>query len=306
MSLPSVAIVGINGWVASHVIDGLTSPLYKSKIAFPIHLVTRDVAKTAALPVVAASPSSFKLFKGDIATGEGLAEAFAGVTVVVDAVGAFGSSHRQIVDAAAGSPSVKVYVPSEFGFQTTPDVLGKYYAAFEPKLIDINYARTKAFKTVSIYTGMFSEFLFGVPSLGGFSTDTQFTAYAPDAQYALTSLPDIGRTVAAVVSKGNTPEVLPDRLKLKGDTINGKRAVEIYEKVTGKKVDFKTEPGTTVTVPADKIVAAGHPESLFAFLDVLKAVFSQGYGDVEANYKLVVGDDFKFENAEEAAIRLLK
>lgn len=305
MSLPSVAIVGINGFIAKNVINAVLSPIFKDKIAFPVRLITRDIAKTAALPIVAASPDSFKLYKADIETGEGLAAAFEGVTTVVDTVGVSTFSHDKIADAAAAA-GVAVYVPSEFGSDTASETgLGKYRAIFGAKLAATAHARSKPFKTVAIITGLFTEFAFAVPGLA-FSSDSALTTYAPDADYATTSLPDIGRAVAAVVAASTAPASLPEVLYIRGDVVSGKKLAEIYTKVTGKEVAVTVEPTEKIVAPADKIVEVGYPKSPEDFYVILKATFSQGFGNVSPNYESVIKGAFTFETAEQVATRLFK
>lgn len=304
-SLPVVAVVGINGRIGKHVLNALVSPAFKDKISLPIHLATGNVEKTKAVPAVAASPESFKIFAVDIATGEGLDAAFAGVTVVCNTVGVTALPHAKIADAAAAA-KVKVYVPAEFGSAYEGGALGKYEPLFKTKMAATEYARSKPFKTIFVANGLVTELAFGVPGIGGFTSDTALTTYEPDAGYATTSYPDVGRAVAAIAAKSGTPAALPDVLYVRGDVLTGKKVAEIYTKVTGKKVDLTVEPAAKLLEPAAKIVAVGHPQGPTDFPTILRTVFTQGHGNVTPNYEKIVDGAFEFETAEDVAKRLFK
>lgn len=305
MSLPIVAIVGISGAIGTSVVEALLSPLYRNKVSFPIRIVTRDVANAQAVPVIAASPESFQLYTGNVATGEGLQEAFTGATVVVNLVGVTTFSHNAVVDAAAAA-GVKVYVPSEFGSDPAAGDKGKFKPVFSLKTQNAEYALTKPFKSVFISAGLFTEHAFSIPGLGGFISETEFKTFSPDAEYGTTSVPDIGRTVAAIAAKSADPSSLPTSVALRGDVLTGKKLADIYSKYSGKELKFTRGPASEIIGPADEILAAGGAKSTKEFFVVLTAFLTQGFGNVKPNYEAVVGDDFKLETTEDVAKRLFK
>ncbi|VVT55549.1 uncharacterized protein SAPINGB_P004646 [Magnusiomyces paraingens] len=306
MSKPVVAIVGANGVLAKNLIAALLSPAYNDTISFPIRLVTGNVEKTKTLEAVAASPELFDIYKADILSGEGLAKPFTGATAVVNLVGVYGFSHNQITDAAADAGSVKLYIPSEFGVKTTKEKLGKYAPIFGVKLSAREHALTKSYKTVAVFNGLFTEFAFTIPGLGGFVSDSRIEVYSPDADYTTTSLPDVGRAIAAIVSKSLDEDEIPDQVVLRGDTINGKKLAEIYEKIKSTKVEYVEKPAEDILSVTDKIVDTGYAKDMNEFGAVLIALFSQGFTNLTPNYEEVTGSDFKFESATEVAERLFK
>lgn len=301
----SVAIVGINGFIGKHVVNALVSPQFKSKITFPVHIVTSDEEKVkSSIEAVSKHPENFKFFKADLATGEGLNEAFKGVDVVVNLVG-LRVTHQHIADAAKAS-NVKVYVPSEFGVHITESSLGPYTPVFKFKVDARDYARELGLKTVLVATGLFYEFVFKIPGVGGFISDTQLQIYEPDSQFGATSLADIGRTVAWIVSQADSPENIPDYVSVKGATLTRQKVADLYEAATGKKLDVEKLPASTIVDAAEKVVAEG-VKSQQDFGTILVAVFSQGYGDFkESNNASVEQGGAKFETIEEASKRLLQ
>ncbi|VVT53891.1 uncharacterized protein SAPINGB_P003802 [Magnusiomyces paraingens] len=302
---PTVAIVGLTGFLAKHVINALISEPYKSQISTPIRLVTRDETKAkAAIPAIEASPDLFKFYKADAATGEGLAEAFEGATAIVNLAGT-GFSHDKISDAAAKAKT-NLYVASEFGVPTTEKALGKYAPVFDFKIKATQQARDKGLKTVAVYNGLFTEFAFRVPGAGGLQSTTEAQTYVPDKEYATTSLVDIGRSVAALVTKSATPEEagkLPDELFIKGGSLSGKTVADIISKLTGKEVALTEKPQNEIVDRATQVVENG-VKGRDDFFAVLQALFTQGLADYEANAEAVIAD--AFETPEEVAKRVFK
>lgn len=299
-SKPVAAVVGINGLLGKHVIAALASPDFKDKVSFPVHIVSShpDKAKES-IPEINQYPDLFQVYQGDISTGEGLTEALKGCDAVIDLVGRR-VSHNKLIDAVAETKP-KLFVPSEFGLPK--DNLEKFKKVFLAGNAAKEYAESKGVKRTPVYPGLFTEFAFKAPGVGGFVTETEAQYYEPDALYAATSLKDVGKVVAKLIAMANAPETIPEEVIVVGHQANSRQVFEVYEKVTGKKVEVKALPSSAITDPAE-IVAEEGMKSPKDFITALTCILSQGLGDFEpVSNKLF--SDIQFETLEDVARRVL-
>lgn len=300
MSLPVVAIIGINGALGTHAVNAFSSPLFKGKVATPIRIISADPAK-AKSNIPKLNSSEYEFVTANAATGEGLDKAFEGVDVVINIAG-ITFSHNKIIDAVAASKA-KVYVPSEFGVPTNGPI-GGYSPVLQFKSDAAKYAKSfKNFKTVSIYNSGFTEWILSTYDPIKKDPEGTIVTYEPDSRWPTTSLLNIGQVIATIASKANTPEVIPEYLYIKGGDIARSEIATLREKYLGSKLQVVTKPAEEITVPAKKIVENG-VTGFADFYIVLLAILTQGFGEYEANSQELVGDLFKFETPDEVAKRI--
>lgn len=310
MSKPVIAVLGATGVVGPAVLSTLASPQYKDRIAAPVRVITRDVENTKKKnPVVVENPDLFEFYTNvNLATGENLSDALKGVNVVINTA-AVHFSHKKIADVIAQHKStIKLYIVSDFGSDTTGAALGPFEFFSTAKVENRQYARSLGIKTVAFYNGLFSEYALHIPGLGGLISETEGYYIPPDSDYATTSIKDVAHaTVAFVVNAYNEPDLskVPDDIFIRGDVTNNKRVIKVYEEVTGKKVNVKEVPTETVIEAANKAKAEGIKgvDDIFA---VLKAIFSQGYGGINPTPEWPGKNEVQFETLKQVAERLYK
>lgn len=279
MTLPVVAIVGATGFIGPKLIKAIFSKPFEDKFSFPIRIVTSNETKAnEKIPEIAANPSKIKLYtSADIVTGQGLDQAFEGVDIVIDLAG-FRFSHDNIFDAVVASKA-KVYIPSEFG-SPGPE-FGNYGSMFQKKAdVRERFHSANGLKTVSIFTGIFTEYAFSVPGLGGLGANASATIYMPDAKWSTTSLLDTGKLVATIASKALEPESLPEYIYAKGGDLTREIVAQYYTEITGNTLTIEKKASTDITSAADKVAEKGI-HGMQDFFTVFTAVLTQGYSHFE-------------------------
>lgn len=294
MTKPTIVILGANGNIGEHVIKAVLSNTFRNSYTLPIRVVTRDAEKAASK--VPDLKKDLKFFSADISSGKGLAEAFDGVDVVVNLLGV-GVPQKKVADAAAAA-KVKIYIPSEFGCNLTN--IGEFTDFAKVKIDELKYAQSLKLKTVVIAVGAFSEWAYSLgPFLGlNYPETGDLTYYGDiDTKICVTSVVDIGKTVASIATK--KPSEIPEEVLIAGDVISPRTLKEIYEKVSGKKLKLIAQPLEEATVPALKVVKNG-PQNEGDFLVGLRGIIATG-----GFYHKPTGNDFvskglfKFSSFEE-------
>lgn len=107
---PTIAVVGVNGFLGFDVLKAMLSDTFKASYALPIRVVTRDFSKIKA-KLGDVTDADIKAYQADLQTGEGLAEAFEGANVVVNLLG-FGFSHDKVAEAAAAAAGTSQALPA--------------------------------------------------------------------------------------------------------------------------------------------------------------------------------------------------
>ena len=298
---PTVAILGINGTIGTHVLNAFLSPTFSSLFTLPIRIVTRDPSKIKA-NVPAITDDNVKFYNANISTGEGLATVFERVDVIINLLGTE-VSHTAVIEAAAAAKP-KVYIPSEFG--TDIPASGPYANLFKVKTDVVDLARSKGLKTVSIVNSAFSEWLLTVPPFAGvnFPEPGQFQYYGDSsAKIDTTSLVDVGKVIASVASKD--PATLPDYIRVAGDVVSPRKISDAYTAVTGQKLTDVALPLEEITTPAKKIAKEG-PKSANDFLVGLRGVlYDQYMTSTHEHNEFVSKGLFEFTPFTEVAKRVL-
>jgi len=298
---PTVAILGINGTIGTHVLNAFLSPTFSSLFTLPIRIVTRDPSKIKA-NVPAITDDNVKFYNANISTGEGLATVFERVDVIINLLGTE-VSHTAVIEAAAAAKP-KVYIPSEFG--TDIPASGPYLNLFKVKTDVVDLARSKGLKTVSIVNSAFSEWLLTVPPFAGvnFPEPGQFQYYGDSsAKIDTTSLVDVGKVIASVASKD--PATLPDYIRVAGDVVSPRKISDAYTAVTGQKLTDVALPLEEITTPAKKIAKEG-PKSANDFLVGLRGVlYDQYMTSTHEHNEFVSKGLFEFTPFTEVAKRVL-
>lgn len=251
---PTIVLLGTNGTVGPYVLDTLISDPFVSKIALPVRAITRDAEKTRSL-VSGVTEKNVKFYSADLTNTEELRQVFEGADVVINTLGVGSLNHDVIADAAAAA-KVKLYIPSEFG--TDIEKAGPYKGLFTVKLKYLEHAKELGLKTSIIVTGAFSELILSRSNFGGINSpeEGKFQYFGDiDTKISATSLIDIGKVVAAVVTK--EPSEVPEFVSVSGADISPRILKETYTKVTGKELTDVALPLEDATGPALKVVEEG-------------------------------------------------
>lgn len=271
MSPVSIAILGLNGTLGAPTLAALELPKFADKVKFPVLAITRDPSKKT-------STKHVKYVQGDYAKGaDDIAEKLKGVDVIVELL----SPTPDIFAATekiAFAVKPKLYIPSQFGTDIPAS------DAIFPGFIGIktehtNRLRKGGIKVVDIITSLFradGAFLTEIVGHMGANVDTKKVRYlgSPDQKFHFTTLPDIGRVIASVLT--TDPAKLPDTLRVFSDVSTPRTVVERYSKTHG--VQF-TEEGL---ISKEQALAEGQKLwkekgfDLSQFLYYLQVIVSQG------------------------------
>lgn len=234
-SKPTIAVFGINGNIGGPVLDALTSPDFKDHYHQPVRALTRELPTEN-------KKDSVEYYKTDLDDPETLDNALKGVTVLVNTASP-AVSHKPLVDAAARQ-GVQVYFPSEFGLDYRAKDLYKNLSVHKREQTD--YATSQIPKVVSIYCGLFIEWVVNIPQIVGIIPDKQLYVQNGDEDFlhGFVSVKDIAKSIAAVSLK--PVDEIPERLRLQGDAIRASEIVGLYEKYHAVTLARHVEPTEVV------------------------------------------------------------
>jgi len=146
---------------------------------------------------------------------------------------------HQLIDAAKAAGTVKLFVPSEFGFPT--------YGAKEgfpvAKAVHAEYSQSQGLPVALFYNGLFTEF---APWLGGIdgqgNKDTFKVAFSGEKALSTTSISDIAGYVAYVLTHLPASTLADKAFRIEGERLTLVEFAERLAKKNGWKVE-KTEVG---------------------------------------------------------------
>ncbi|VEU22155.1 DEKNAAC103203 [Brettanomyces naardenensis] len=262
---PVVAVIGLNGALGRHVLEALTSPTFKSKVASPIIAISRKAPETQR--------SGVKYVEGSVDDADSLKEAYRGVDVVVD-ISTTNVSHEASVDVAVAN-GVKLYIPSEFGSDYSKS---EFKDAFAAKAQTVQYAKSKGLKTVEIITGFFTEWFIRGAAFTGLDAQKDTFQLHGDGKtpVSTTSLIDVGKVVASIVVKPVAE--IPNVVIVQGSSPTFTDIAAYYETVTGKKLERLTPVSAESSIEAARAVLKKGVTGFGDFAKILLAVVVSGKG----------------------------
>lgn len=248
--LPNIALAGSTGYLGSKVLSILVSPTFRSSFNQVI-LLKRQLSSsssTAAQPVQTKHGVDTRYYDES-----DLPASLSGVDVLINTVGPTGHTFKDVLlRAIPQAPSIKLYIPSEFGVDHTihdfphPEWNHKK-AHFE---LARNVLQGTNVRVCRIFIGLFIE-----ASIGPwFGFDTKNAMYevigSADMPVSYTSLEDTGRVIASVAKLN--PELVPGQLHVASETLTTREVAQVMEE-TGStpigihEVDLKKYKDAVIT-----------------------------------------------------------
>ncbi|EHA19586.1 hypothetical protein ASPNIDRAFT_39010 [Aspergillus niger ATCC 1015] len=194
--IETVAIAGASGTLGPHVFQALVNA------GFRISILTRSNKPGAYA-------SNINVFEVDFNSVESLTTALKGVDAVVSTVGGAAVDNQTVLIDAAIAAGVKRFIPSEFGNVTTNPKVEKfpvYSSVFKIR----NYLQEKAAAGKLSWTvlacGAFLDLVLNTPTLLDFQNHTVTMLDEGDNRISSTSLPAVGRAIAAILQNFDATE----------------------------------------------------------------------------------------------------
>ncbi|KAI2919869.1 hypothetical protein CBS147320_8375 [Aspergillus niger] len=194
--IETVAIAGASGTLGPHVFQALVNA------GFQVSILTRSNKPGAYA-------SNINVFEVDFNSVESLTTALKVVDAVVSTVGGAAVGNQTVLIDAAIAAGVKRFIPSEFGNVTTNPKVEKfpvYSSVFKIR----NYLQEKAAAGKLSWTvlacGAFLDLVLNTPTLLDFQNHTVTMLDEGDNRISSTSLPAVGRAIAAILQNFDATE----------------------------------------------------------------------------------------------------
>ncbi|PWY77680.1 NAD(P)-binding protein [Aspergillus eucalypticola CBS 122712] len=194
--IETVAIAGASGTLGPHVFQALVNA------GFRVSILSRSNKPGAYA-------SNINVFEVDFNSVESLTTALKGVDAVVSTVGGAAVDNQTVLIDAAIAAGVKRFIPSEFGNVTTNPKVEKfpvYSSVFKIRnYLQENAAAGKLSWTV-LACGAFLDLVLNTPTLLDFQNHTVIMLDEGDNRISSTSLPAVGRAIAAILQNFDATE----------------------------------------------------------------------------------------------------
>ncbi|SGZ48812.1 CIC11C00000000103 [Sungouiella intermedia] len=266
MSKVSVAVFGLNGALGQPTLEAIKSPVFADKFQLPILAVTRDASKYT-------SDEHVKYITGDYLSGkDALVKELNGVDAIVELLHPDPALFAA-VEAIVGEVKPKVFIPSQFGveLEKAREVFPGFLAL---KSDHSDNVRKSGIKVVDIYTSFFAQgrWLYEVVGHVGGDLETKTVTYfgSPDTKVAFSSLTDIGRSIASLITKPASE--LPDKVRIQSGEVSLGEIIKRYEETHDIKFTEKVVPLDEALANAKEVWAKGFDPSKFLYyLQVISA-----------------------------------
>ncbi|KZO98447.1 NAD-P-binding protein [Calocera viscosa TUFC12733] len=221
------------GAIGSLIVDELLREKAASKVD-KVVVLTRSAAGNDALVAQGAEPIVV-----DYDSSASLQSALHGIDVVISTVTTAALSVQEPLGDAAKAAGVKLFVPSEFGGDTTGRTDG---------LFGIKNAQRLRLKQIGLpwamfITGTFADRIWYVPRLGFDIANGKIEVGGTgDRLASFTSRRDIARYVVHVLTSLPASKLHDHVVKVEGERTTVNRVLAGYEARTGKKLDITHIP----------------------------------------------------------------
>ncbi|KAG8909002.1 hypothetical protein FRB99_000105 [Tulasnella sp. 403] len=233
MSPISIAIAGATGELGVPMTKVLLSELFFPEKINPVVVLSRNPESKKAQELKALG-AEIALFSEPFDPA-----VFKGIDVFLSVLGESLSLEERNRNAkAAADGGVKVYIPSEFGFDHRN--MGFHHGLWDRKTAHERYSHTLGIKVVSIYNGMFIEAAF-MAVYGADLTNRVYTSVgSPSHKFTVVSEEDIARSTARVaILAAENPNSVPDIVRLHGQSISFHDMATAVSRESGELVEVK-------------------------------------------------------------------
>lgn len=224
--IKKVIVVGASGNIGTTII----SSLLENK--FDVSALTRSTSK-------ATFPSTVTVIRTDYTTAS-LIEAFKGQDAVVSTIATFSTGQQASIVNAAVNAGVRRFIPSEYGVDTSLPQVKDVLSIAMPKQRTIELLKTKEASGLSwtgVIVGGFFDWAFAIPGLMGWDLPgRKVTIFdGGDVQYEATTMLQIGRTVAALLTAEHEDATKNKYIYVNSFTVTQNKVLNILEELTGDK-----------------------------------------------------------------------
>lgn len=235
-NLPTVALAGSTGYLGSQVLKVLTSPTFRSSFKEVVVLKRR---KSSSEPSQHSNPGSSDVYTTRYYDESNLPASLQDIDVLINTIGPTGHNFKDaLLRAIPSSPTVKLYIPSEFGVDHT--VHDFPHEEWNHKKSHYDLAQQilpSTTKVCRIFIGLFTE-----ASIGPwFAFDTKNAVYeavgSADVPVSFTSLEDTGRVIARVASM--PLDQVPPQIHVASDTLTIRELAHVMEEAGSDPIQVK-------------------------------------------------------------------
>lgn len=231
--MATVALVGFTGLLGQHVFKEL---LTNTKHLKELVLLSRHDNKKAPVKTPDTVASSIAVVNYE--SKESIQAALEGCSILISVMGTEGDymkTKKTMIEAAAATTSVKLYIPSDFGvdhnvaIDTASDVF--HHACWLDKNKHQRYAESLGLQTAALYIGLFLENPWGAWGMWHGYNDVENTwtvAGAGDQKITMTSKTDIAKAVSRMCALHQEGHKLPRRLRISGTNMAPRDVVQLF------------------------------------------------------------------------------
>ena len=216
----------------------------------------------------------------DLNDSEGLIQAMPNASVVVSAVSGpeLVDTEKKMIDAAQAA-GASLYVPSQYGVDHRRWKAG--FPFFVGKKSVLEYAQQVGLPTLSVYSGLFSDYIFSF--LADPANMTAILVNGGSARYSFTKRSDIGFVLAKALADPDFAN--GGDLSMQGDTMSWRDALATVEEIKGQSFTFTEMTGEEALEKEQELLQNG--DMLGAFQMHLLGEPAQGSlgGDTSADAK---------------------
>lgn len=232
-AINNVLVVGASGNVGKSTLKAL------SEDGFHVTGLSRHSPENSV-------PAGVKFINSDY-SAVSLLDAFKGQDAVISTVSSTASGaldlQKSLIDTAIAA-GVKIFVPSEYGVDTSDRSSPNFIPFLERKIAILDYLKERQDKIswFALVTGSLFDWGLKIPGFGGWDLDARtVTIYdGGDVPYEVTTLDQVGRAIAKSLKRpGHTRNQF---VYVNSFTVTQNEVLKALEKVTGDK--FNVSQGT--------------------------------------------------------------
>jgi putative NADH-flavin reductase len=265
-SIKNVLVIGASGNVGKSTIKALLDE------NFSVTGLTRESSK-------ATLPANVKHIKTDYSAAS-LLEAFKEQDAVISTLSSIVPGDTLSLQTAmievAIEAGVKVFVPSEFGIDTSDHAASTYITFLKDKLDTVDYLKTQQDKIswTAIVSGAMFDWGLNIPGFGGFDvaarTATLFDG--GDIPYEATTLDQVGRAIAKSLKHSELTK--NQYVYVNSFTVTQNEVLGALEKATGET--FNVSHGTVEGVWQDGAAQVKNGQMMGVLSMLAGAVYGKG------------------------------
>lgn len=194
-----VAIIGATGLLGPHLVNAILSPPFSDSFSELVLLSRRQLSPPTPPPGVDTKVTARQY---SVERADSLAQALAGVDVLVSAVGQTAHELKEALVEVLPRSGVRLYLPSEFG-------VDHYTPGFPPHPVwdekRTHLARVRervpGLATTAVFCGLFLDYTIS-PLFGFDAKQGRYESIGPAAasKMSYTSIADVGRVVASLAA----------------------------------------------------------------------------------------------------------